>query len=1385
MARRKNPIPPPGGSLQAGFAGTERYEVRRILGAGGMGVVYEVFDSRRGTTLALKTLRRLDPAAVYRFKREFRSLARTSHPNLVQLFELVVEPGRCFFTMELVGGVDFLRYVGHATWPGADTQTGTPSLAGFDLEAPPPVRRSRRAEADANDQTRFFVMPAAEDRDDIAGHPLTPMPSMWDDTVPRALPLPARMRSSELLANLDEARLRHALRQLTEGVGALHAIGCLHRDIKPSNVLVTHEGRLVLLDLGLVTWINPAEASFERYVAGTAAYMSPEQAVARPLTEAADWYSVGVMLYEGLTGTRPYRGKFDEIVQAKQTQRPVPPSELVSDVPADLEELCLELLQFDPKKRPTGSEILRRLGTPGLPEDPATRSVAFAPSVSLQAPGSSFVGREAQLEQLQSAYKRAASDGRTVAVHLNGPSGMGKSALLRHFLDEVSFGRDGAVVLAATCYERESVPFKAVDGLIDALSRYLRALPKGRADALLPLGIDALARVFPVLKQVEAVSNAASKRPAAPDLHEVRRRAFVALRELLGRIGSRRPLLLCVDDLQWGDMDSVHLLLDLLRPPNPPALLLITSYRGADVETNPHLELLRRAHGLHGIALSSGGFSAVGPDDLQAPVEIPGTEVIEVEVGPLGLEQAADLASRLLGDSLDESSDARRAQAEAVAVEARGNPFFVRELVRWVREHEADLTGLQSTDGARASAPARVRLEAVLESRLTQLSQEERTMLETVAVAGRPLARGILERAANLGVRGHAALDVLRGRQLVRVRSSSGEESIEPYHDRIRVTLLEGMKQYRLRECHLRLALAMEGARSDAEALAEHFAGAGRLEKAGEYALQAAEQAAESVAFDRAAMLLRFAMRTLSHEEILRRRLKVKLAEALALAGRSSDAAALYLECVPETDGYEALALQARAAEEFLRSGQLDPGLAAVRGVLEAVGMKLPETPSAAVASLVARRARLRLRGLKWKERPEEEVAPALKTRIDVCWAVSTGLGMIDPLRGSDYQTRGLLLALKAGEPYRIARSLAMEAAYAACQGARGRERGKTILREAAAVAERLGRPHLRGLVAFAAALSAYEGGEWRRARQMAERAERIYLDYCSGVTLEIATTRHFLMLALLQLGEVAEMKLRVPNYIADAEQCGDRFTSTSFRNGCMNIVWLVDDAPDEARQAAARAMRPWRNRGFLLQHYEGMYAHATIDLYRGDGPRAWQRIARDWPRLKSAQLLGVEQLHLEALSLKGRAALAAATHDPATMRAPEVRPRDEEELELIPLPSRTALLNEARAAARRIQRQKLGWSDPLAGLLLAGIDAAEARTDAAAHRLEDLIAALDLQDMALYAAVARRRLGQLRASGGGAESIRHASDAFVGQGVRDPAAFVRLFAPGFDPPSS
>ena len=146
-----------------------------------------------------------------------------------------------------------------------------------------------------------------------------------------------------------------------DGVIAIHASGRLHRDIKPSNVMVTPEGRVVLLDFGVVGELGKGSERVEDMVLGTPAYMAPEQARASLVGPPADFYAIGVMLYEALTGQLPFDGAPEEVLFAKQQGRPRPPGEIVDGVPADLGALCLDLLAPAPQDRPEGHEILERL----------------------------------------------------------------------------------------------------------------------------------------------------------------------------------------------------------------------------------------------------------------------------------------------------------------------------------------------------------------------------------------------------------------------------------------------------------------------------------------------------------------------------------------------------------------------------------------------------------------------------------------------------------------------------------------------------------------------------------------------------------------------------------------------------------------------------------------------------------------------------------------------------------------------------------------------------------------------------------------------------------------------------------------------------------------
>jgi len=1359
---------------------SDRYEIRHTLGAGGMGVVYAAFDSVRGELVALKTLRRLDPAAVYRFKREFRAIADAAHPNLVSLHELVAEGDQCYFTMELVDGTTFLnsvtrdptdvtadvsddgdddlgslaqRVVARLEIPEVSSRGPVDPLGDTASEGEPdPLQYRTQPEAA---RTRGYrpaedgatAPPPGASRPPIHGS-MAPEADRATEPRMRALPDPTPRH------RFDEPRLRHGLRQLVDGVMQLHSLGLIHRDLKATNVLVTDKGRLVILDLGLVTWTNAADASVERYVAGTAAYMSPEQSIAGPVTEATDWYAVGVMLYEALTGQRPFRGSFEQIVAAKQAGGPTPPELLADRLPGDLSRLCMDLLAFKPDDRPTGPQIIERLGDPGpLPE--AHDETGFAvPVLVSSGPSTAFVGRDGQLDVLRRSYQQAVL-GRTVAVHAHGPSGMGKSTVLRRFLDEVADNRDGAVVLSGRCYERESVPYKGFDGVVDSLSRYLRSVGRDNADALLPRAVHELARVFPVLRQVEAVALAKGRLAEGLDPHEVRRRAFRGLRDLLARIGDRRPLVICIDDLQWGDLDSARLIADLLRPPEQPSLLLIASYRSDEVEASGHLRALRGAQGLVSV-----------PDGRPCRVDLgPGCEVLELPVGPLDGAECLELAGSLLGPR-DDSEDRR---AIEIATESRGNPFFVHELVRHLqlreqrRSRAAAEDRSEPSDFPRGEDLGRLRVEDMLRERLALLPPAARDLAEIVAVAGRPLPRGVLIAAAGLQTEHLAAIEQLRAAHVIRTRELGVEPALEPYHDRIRESIVGELPGHRLRSRHLSLALALEGSRhADPEALAEHFCGAGHLEKAGDYAVRAAREAGEALAFDRAAMLYRFAMRLLGSGSSGSEALQEPLGEALAQAGRSHEAAAVFAGCAARATGSRALELQVRAAEEFLRSGHVDEGMTALRGVLTAVGMRLPEGPRGAIASLLLRRGRLGVRGLGWKSTDASELAPIERTRIDACWAVASGLGLIDPIRGGDFQTRGLHMALDAGEPFRVARSLAMEASYHATAGEKGRAKAQRILADAAAVAEQRDDHYLRGLTLFASALTAYQGGQWARARQLSEEAEARYLEHCSGVSLEVASNRHFHVLALLQLGELRELARSIPMYVEDAEARGDRFTTTSFRNGCMNIAWLLRDDPDGAAEAVREALAPWSPDTFLLQHYEGLYADTHILLYRGDGAAAWRRVEQDWPALRRSMLLQIQQLKLEALFFRGRAALAAAVSGG----------------EGVP-PART-LLAEATRLAGRIESERMAWSDPLARVLRAGVAHLSGDRAGAIVGLDGAVAALDGQQMRLYAAAARWMRGHLLGGSEGGTAVQLADDWFASESVQNPAAMAACFAPGF-----
>jgi hypothetical protein len=1124
---------------------SDRFEIRRRIGAGGFGVVYEAFDGERGTAVALKMLHRLDAAGLYRLKQEFRSLSDIAHENLITLHELLSHADRWFFTMEFVEGSSILRYMQDGmTFAGSDEPTDSVSPTG-------------------------------------AG------PALSDLEVPAARrpPVPAESERRELACDPD--RLRRAIRGLAHGLAAIHRHGIVHQDIKPSNVMVTPASRVVLMDFGLARNLR-ADATVTEHVSGTPAYMSPEQATGRPVSEASDWYSVGVLMYEALTGRLPHTGSFFDLAMAKQTVDPVAPSVFVRGVPEDLETLCLDLLSREAATRPGVDEVVRRLGAVGP-------GVAVQSRVAAGARPSRLIGRERHLGALREAF-RTSEGGRAVAVMVHGRSGMGKSALVRAFLTELSAPGASPVVLQGRCYEREAMSYKAVDTVIDALAKHLQRLDPVEAARLLPRDILDVARLFPVLLEIDVVARTPQRSGDRTDITEVRRRAFVALRELLGALADQAPLTLFIDDIQWGDLDSVALLRELLRPPDPPHLLLVLAFRSEERDTSPLLCAL-----------------------LPSLTELAGTlDVRDVEVGELSSADAVALALSRLG-----ANDEARRRAETIAAESGGSPFFVDELVRHAE------AGGEAVD-----------LGEVIRDRVARLPEAARLVLELVVVSGRPVARDVVAAAAALPNL-QATFDLLRVEHLLRTHSATERLEVEAYHDRIREVIGAGLVGDRLLARHRALAEVWEAdGRADPAVLTAHYHAIGDKAKTAQHASRAADRAAAALAFERAAYFYRLllGLDILPPDEA--RDVRARLGEALANDGRGNEAGVEFLAAAEGRSPSDALRLELRAAEQFLMGGSLDAGLDVTKRVLGRVGMTLPATPQRALLSVLARRALLKLRGFSFSERNARDAPPELLERLDVLSFLGGPLGMVDPLRGFDLQVKQTLLALRVREPHRVAWALSNQISNFAITGHRDLKTTRAIMRDALALATRLEDPRVVGRVLVASGIGTKLLGEFNESLSFIERSFEVFKGL-PGLSWERQTARIFILEDLMWLGRWVEMLNLVPGFVEAARQRGDLYASSYMRSRYAPLGYLVADDPDGAHAEAERGMMSWSSQGYALQRYYQLHTTVWARLYQGDARGAWELLESSWPTLKRTLLRSIVSTRIDAYQLRGRAALA------------------------------------------------------------------------------------------------------------------------------------------------
>lgn len=708
------------------------YRVLSEIGRGGMGVVYRAVRNDGGPEVALK-MPNEDLAHLFGLmRREIHALGRLRHPGIVRIVDEGVARGVPWYAMELLDSV--------ATLAGVLGIVSTDESSG----------------AGATD-----ILP-----------PFAPLEV-------REWPYPSGATPE---GRPDLQRALTLMYRLARVLAYVHGHGIVHRDLKPENVLVRPGDRPVLVDFGLMGQFR-ARGGRETLeigglAVGTALYMSPEQASGRLVDARADLYSFGAMLYEFATGRPPFSGAYpSDIIMRHVTERPVPPSLRVRNVPPALDRLILNLLEKRPADRIGYAEdVAELLVEAGAEPDPdfkvETAAYLYRPEI---------VGRKQILDSLCSHLPAVCSD-RGRFVMLGGVSGIGKTSVAAAFTREATLAR--LEVIGAECDPVGGQPLHPLQPLLRQIADHCRADPES-FDRILGQRIQVLRDYEPVLAAL-----APEYGPSIPP-EIAGRRLFSDLAETLAAFARERPLALVLDDLQWADELTLRFLhsLDGSFFEGIP-LMILGTYRTD--ETGPQLRAL-----------------------------LSHDPIIHLLLDRLDDANVAEVVRSMLA-----APDAHLDFLQFLAAQTEGNPFFVAEYLRAA----VDERMLFRKQGrwqvvAAASSYATLGLPGTVRDlvayRLERLSPAARRLAEAAAVLGRDVHHPLL--VATSGETERDALEAMT-ELLERHIFEWRDDGIRFTHDKLREGAYAGIAPDRNRVLHARAADAIEKSCGNEGELTQHAA---------------------------------------------------------------------------------------------------------------------------------------------------------------------------------------------------------------------------------------------------------------------------------------------------------------------------------------------------------------------------------------------------------------------------------------------------------------------------------------------------------------------------------------------------------------------------------
>jgi adenylate cyclase len=671
-----------------------RYRVIEQIGQGGMGVVYKAEDLRLGRHVAIKLIApelTRDPLARSRFLQEARTISSFEHPNICVVHEIdETADGRMFMAMTYYAGETLKQKIARGPLP-----------------------------------------------------------------LDRALDIAA---------------------QVAEGLARAHEQGIVHRDVKPANILVPDRGPVKILDFGIAKLLGAEQLTQDGRTLGTVFYMSPEQVLGDAVDHRSDLWSLGVVLHEMLTGGLPFPAEHPQAAIYAILNTPPRIRELSATAPPPVVELVRRCLAKTPSGRPASAEALAaelsRLRSSGpapggggalasLPALDFTDTILEPPTIpelALQVfRPVPFVGREKELGRLEDLM-RAAAGGEGRVVFVSGEPGIGKTALVAELVRRASAAHPTLIPVGGKCNAQTGIgdpylPFREIlsalttgaepdwtdaagpfahgeetfqacfRALLEAGPDLIGTFVRGpallsRATSLAAADTAGLSRLRALLERREAAPG-----PQQSDLFEQSTR-------LLQSLSRERPLLILLEDLHWADAGSISLLFHLSRRLRGSRILVVGTYRPAE------------------IALGSGTERhPLAPVLNELRRELPD---LEVDLNAADGWQFLDALFALEPNLLDTGF------REALFRQTLGHPLFTLELLVGLREKgilARDSKGVWDQKAAFAWEDLPARVEAVVAERLGRLPENLYRILAVASVEGEDFTAEALARLQGIGER--------------------------------------------------------------------------------------------------------------------------------------------------------------------------------------------------------------------------------------------------------------------------------------------------------------------------------------------------------------------------------------------------------------------------------------------------------------------------------------------------------------------------------------------------------------------------------------------------------------------------------------------------------